>query len=235
MTELTAWFKNGLGRSLQMDADLGLINILPRNYYSTALDLGPGTFQHFDKLDIQQLIRVNPLHIDTWSSTVIGEWCDLPFGRNTVDLIVLEHTLDFSHNPRSVLRESIQVLNNEGWIAILGFNPMGIWGISQILLKKSGKAPWSGNFIRISQLQDWLKLSGTTVVEVKYFFYRPPTNSPALLHRLEIIEKLGTRWWPALSGGYIILAQKKQLTGTHVLNARRPQKQSVASEVMNTI
>ena len=170
MTELSAWFRNGLGKSLQINAASRLTNILPRSYYSISLDLGPGTFQYFDKLDIEQRIRLNPLNIDTWSSRVIGEWYNLPFGRNAFDLIVLQHTLDFSNNPRSVLKESVNVLNNDGCTVILGFNPIGIWGVSRTLLKSSGKAPWSGNFLRISRVQDWLELLGMTTAEIKYFF-----------------------------------------------------------------
>ncbi len=234
MKELSAWFRDGLGKSLQINAASRLKNILPRSYYPISLDLGPGAFQYFDKLDIEKRIRVNPLNIDSWPSTVIGEWCKLPFGRNTFDLIVLQHTLDFSNNPRSVLKESINVLNNDGCIVILGFNPIGIWGISRILLKSSGKVPWSGNFLRIGRIQDWLELLGMTTAEIKYFFYRPPINSIGLLHRLEIIEKLGIHWWPTMGGGYIILAQKKHLAGTHGLNKVRSPKHNVAG-VIHTI
>ena len=65
--------------------------------------------------------------------TVIADWEGLPLGRNSVDLIVLQHTLDFSIDPRQVLREAVEVLSAEGWIVICGFNPLGLWGVSRIL------------------------------------------------------------------------------------------------------
>ena len=144
-------------------------------------------------------------------STVIGDWEGLPLGRNSVDLIVLQHTLDFSIDPRQVLREAVEALSADGWIVICGFNPLGLWGVSRIFFQSSGKMPWSARFLRPSRVQDWLTLLGAQIMEGSFFFYRPPVNSLRFLQKLNALEHVGHRWWPTLSGAYLIVGQNKQM------------------------
>jgi hypothetical protein len=119
------------------------------------------------------------------------------------------------------------VLTAEGFIAILGFNPLGLWGLHRLLVKNDGKMPWSAQFLSASRVQDWLNLLGTDVVAANFFFYRPPINSAAVLGRLEVMESVGSRWWPNLSGGYLIIAQKRQAANRYVFRERRLSRRTV--------
>ncbi len=205
------WFTTDLGKNFQETAAAELVRIFPQTYFSVALDLGPGTVQYLQHLDTGLGFRVNPTEQANAGPTVIGDWEGLPLGRNSVDLIVLQHTLDFSIDPRQVLREAVEVLSAEGWIVITGFNPLGLWGMSRILFQSSGKMPWSARFLRPGRVQDWLTLLGAQVVGGRFFFYRPPVNSLRLLQKLDALEHVGRRWWPTLSGAYLIVGQKRQI------------------------
>jgi SAM-dependent methyltransferase len=210
------WFTTGLGNRFQATAAMELARILPRAYFSVALDLGPGTVKYSDHLDAGLRFNINSTQQNDARHRVIGDWDSLPLGRNSVDLVVMQHTLDFSIDPRQVLREALEVLTAEGWIVICGFNPLGLWGVSRMLFQSGGKMPWSAGFLRSSRVQDWLTLLGAQVVGGSYFFYRPPVNSLRLLNRLDVLEHIGRRWWPTLSGAYLIVAQKKQIDTIHV-------------------
>jgi len=210
------WFKTDLGNRFQTTAAAELARIFPRTYFSVALDLGPGTVEYLQHLDTGLGFRVNPTEQGDTRPTVIGDWEGLPLGRNSVDLIVLQHTLDFSIDPRQVLREAVEVLSAEGWIVICGFNPLGLWGVSRIFFQSSGKMPWSARFLRPSRVQDWLTLLGAQVIGGSFFFYRPPVNSLRLLQKLDSLEHVGRRWWPTLSGAYLIVGQKRQMVNFHV-------------------
>jgi len=210
------WFTTDLGNRFQATAAEELTRIVPRAYFSVTLDLGPGTVEYLQHLDTGLGVRVNPTEHADARPTVIGNWEGLPLGRNSADLIVLQHTLDFSIDPRKVLREAVEVLSSEGWIVICGFNPLGLWGVSRILFQSSGKMPWSARFLRPSRVQDWLTLLGAQVMGGSYFFYRPPVNSLRLLQKLDVLEHVGRRWWPALSGAYLIVGQKRQMSTLNV-------------------
>ena len=71
--------------------------------------------------------------------------------------------------------------------------------------------PWSARFLRPSRVQDWLTLLGAQVMGGSFFFYRPPVNSLRLLQKLNALEHVGHRWWPTLSGAYLIVGQKRQM------------------------
>ena len=210
------WFTTDLGNNFQETAAAELVRNFPRAYFSVALDLGPGSVKYLQHLDTGLGFRVNPtVHVDA-RPTVIGDWEGLPLGRNSIDLIVLQHTLDFSIDPMQVLREAVEVLSAEGWIVICGFNPLGLWGMSRILFQSTGKMPWSARFLRPSRVQDWLTLLGAQVVGGSFFFYRPPVNSLRLLQKLDALEHVGRRWWPTLSGAYLIVGQKRQMAALNV-------------------
>ena len=212
------WFTTDLGSHFQETAAAELVRIFPRTYFSVVLDLGPGTVKYFQHLDTGLGIRVNPNGRVGAQPTVIGGWEGLPLGRNSVDLIVLQHTLDFSNDPRQVLREAVEVLSSEGWIVICGFNPLGLWGMSRIIFQSSAKMPWPARFLRPARVQDWLTLLGAQVMGGSFFFYRPPVNSLRLLQKLDVLEHVGRRWWPTLSGAYLIVGQKRQMA---TLNTRQ--------------
>jgi SAM-dependent methyltransferase len=228
------WFTTDLGDNFQEAAAAELVRISPQTYFSVALDLGPGTVEYLQHLDTGLGFRVDPTkHSDT-RPAVIGEWEGLPMGRNSVDLVVLQHTLDFSSDPRQVLREAVEVLSAEGWIVICGFNPLGLWGMSRILFQSNGKMPWTGRFLRPSRVQDWLALLGVQVMGASFFFYRPPVNSLRLLQKLDVLEHIGQRWWPSLSAAYLIVAQKKQM-GTFSARQRFPVSKSQATQVLHPL
>ena len=60
--------------------------------------------------------------------------CDfaaLPFPANSLDLVVLPHTLELHADPQPTLREVERVLVPEGRVVISGFNPASLWGLRQ--------------------------------------------------------------------------------------------------------
>jgi ubiquinone/menaquinone biosynthesis C-methylase UbiE len=60
--------------------------------------------------------------------------CDfaaLPFPANSLDLVVLPHTLELDADPHATLREVERVLVPEGRVVICGVNPASLWGLRQ--------------------------------------------------------------------------------------------------------
>ena len=81
-----------------------------------------------------------------------------PLADAVVDLVILQHTLDFTAKPHQVLREASRVLCSGGYIVILGFNPYSSWGISRWIRQFSKELPWSTNPVAGKRLEDWLRL-----------------------------------------------------------------------------
>ena len=101
----------------------------------------------------------------------------LPFLQDTLDLIVLPHTLDLSHDPHQVLREAQRVLIPEGHIVLIAFNPMSMMGLCKLALMGSKRIPWASHFYTARRLKDWLALLDFTVLTTAHPPVRPCGSS----------------------------------------------------------
>ncbi|MEO6294147.1 MAG: methyltransferase domain-containing protein, partial [Burkholderiaceae bacterium] len=62
---------------------------------------------------------------------LVTDFAALPFFENSLDLLVLPHSLELSPDPHATLREAQRVLVPEGKLVVCGFNPMSLWGLKQ--------------------------------------------------------------------------------------------------------
>ncbi len=154
---------------------------------------------------------------------------ELPFAADSVDVLLLPHTLEFEPHPHQVLREVERVLVAEGHVVILGFNPLSLWGLVRLLARGRG-APWNGRFYTTTRVRDWLELLGLTVSIQRQIFFRPPWPRRGVLRRLQPLERWGARAWPLCGGVYAIVAQKRVSTLTPLrARWRRPQRLATGS------
>lgn len=140
----------------------------------------------------------------------------LPVERNSIDVIVLPHTLDLASNAHGVLREAERVLIGDGYVVIFGFNPWSTFGVWRRALGWRGRPPWSGRFLSITRLKDWLGLLGFDIERIERASYRPPLMSSRWHQRLELLERLGTHFWPLFGNFYVVLARKRIATVTPI-------------------
>jgi SAM-dependent methyltransferase len=140
----------------------------------------------------------------------------LPIASDSVDVVLLFHTMDFYHDPHQTLREVERVLIPEGRVIIVGFNPWSLWGLRRLFSGRSGRPPWNGRFISIHRIHDWLSLLGFRIETTRPLMFRPPLRQRLLMERLDLLERSGKHWWPALSGAYIVEAVKRVSTLTPI-------------------
>jgi SAM-dependent methyltransferase len=143
---------------------------------------------------------------------------ELPFECDSLDLVLLPHVLEFSDNPHQIIREVERVLMPEGNLIISGFNPFSLWGLHRALGRKQGY-PWSGQFITLQRMKDWLALLGFEVVGGRFGAYAPPFHQRKWLDRCAFMEKAGDRWW-AVSGGVYFLHAIKRVPGMRLIKPK---------------
>lgn len=81
-----------------------------------------------------------------------------PFADASLDVVVLQHAIDFSAQPHQLLREATRTLIPGGYIVMIGFNPLSLWGGWRWLRTFSSKLPWLTQPVSPNRLQDWLTL-----------------------------------------------------------------------------
>ncbi len=148
----------------------------------------------------------------------------LPICSDSVDVVILPHTLEFVSDPYEVLREVDRVLIPEGHVIILGFNPWSIWGLVRLLRSYRARIPWTGQFRGGKRIREWLRLLGFDTLRDQTYFYRPPLSHEGIMQRLEFMERLGRRYGRFAGGAYLLVGKKRVATPTLIRPRWRPGK-----------
>jgi len=157
---------------------------------------------------------------DPLAAAVLCDFDALPFASQSLDLIVLPHTLELARDAHEALREVERVLVPEGRVVVLGFNPASLWGLRQMLGRWSIRLwsaqdsdalflPRTGEFIAHRRLRDWLQLLGFEVESSNFGCYRPALRTQRWLDRWRWLEGTGERWWPVFGAVYLVVAVKR--------------------------
>lgn len=146
------------------------------------------------------------------------EFDALPFESNSLDLVLLPHTLELAADPHRCLREVERVLRPEGRVVALGLNPASLWALRQNLARVNGQLlgrpprlflPSEGEYIGYWRLRDWLRLLSFEVEQAEFGCYRPPLLTDPWLARWQWLESAGSKWWTVLGALYGVVAVKR--------------------------
>jgi SAM-dependent methyltransferase len=174
------------------------------------------------------------------ATALVTDFAALPFPENSLDLLVLPHSLEFSADPHATLREAARVLVPEGRVVICGLNPTSLWGWRQRRARATQRLglgnmglgnlylPDGGDFIGYWRLRDWLRLLSFEVESGSFGCYRPAVRSQAWLDRMAWMDALGQRYWPILGAAYCVTAVKR-VRGTRVLGPAWKRTPKMAS------
>jgi SAM-dependent methyltransferase len=145
---------------------------------------------------------------------VVGRLSQLPIASDSIDVVLLAHTLEFESDPYALLREVDRVLAGEGKLIVVGFSPMSLWGL-RARASRRGFPPGLRRVLPERQLRDWMRLLGYDLLESRHYLYGLPWGEPASVeHQLR-------RGWFSLgpAGAYLLKARKR----LHSLTPLRPR------------
>lgn len=164
-----------------------------------------------------------------------------PWEAESLDLVVLPHTLEFSHDPHASLREVERVLVPEGRVVISGFNPWSLWGLSQQRAKLYKRVGWENpflpdqlDFIAHWRMRDWLRLLSFEVDTAHFGCFRPSVQSPQWLTRTAWMDKAGPRWWRIFGAVYFLVGIKR-VRGMRLMGPVWKRAKAPASNAVPTV
>jgi SAM-dependent methyltransferase len=147
---------------------------------------------------------------------LLTEYAALPFEENSLDLVVLPHSLELNVDPHATLREVARVLVPEGKVVICCLNPASLWGLRQQrahLYRRLGFGelflPDAGEFIGWRRLRDWLRLLNFEVESSSFGCWRPAFATEKWLSRFDWMDRMGERWWPIFGAVHFLVAVKR--------------------------
>ena len=149
-------------------------------------------------------------------AVVCFDFAALPFPANSLDLVVLPHTLEWTSDPHATLREVERVLVPEGKVVICSLNPASLWGfrhqrshLYRLCNAFSAYLPDNSHLISYWRLRDWLRLLSFEVEVGRFGCYRPAIQSAHWLNRWKWLDRLGARFWPIFGAAYFVVAVKR--------------------------
>lgn len=234
------WLKSDLGRALLLQEARVVESALDGLFGEFCLQLGTwgdtNTFLRYARTQRAACIaRPSDIAVqgDGKQPSAVSDLYRLPVENESVDVVLLPHTLDFSDDrSHAVLREADRVLRPHGHLVVLGFKPGGLWGLRR-LIPGAGLPPGEPRLISDRRLTDWLQLLDIRIHGVTRFFFRWPL--PGKKRRTsQAWESRGTRFWPELAACYMLTAQKRVFTLTPMKKPWRSRPKVVGGIVEPT-
>ena len=142
---------------------------------------------------------------------IIAEDNFLPFPTDSVDILVLQHSLDISAHPHQVLREAERVLRPGGRLLLFGFNPASSWGLRRMLSTPlDSLLPWHARFMRRSQIEDWCRLLNLAPELSRHAVYSLPIAKKGVRKLFKNLEhRMARNEWP-IGAVYCLRAKKER-------------------------
>lgn len=215
--QLHSWYASPAGQILGKELEDKVEQLLPNLFGYYALQVGD-LCNGVDLLSGSTIGQKTYMAVSPNQGDVTASPLALPFPQDTLDLIVLPHTLDLSHDSHQVLREVHRVLIPEGHIVLIAFNPMSMMGLCRLALIRSKRVPWAGHFYTARRLKDWLALLDFTTLAVMHVGMRPPIQNLSVQQRLEFLQNLDRCGMSRFGSVQLFVARKRVITLT-----RRPQ------------
>jgi SAM-dependent methyltransferase len=217
------WLQTALGNALLEQEARVVEEALDGIFGEECLQLGlwgeNRTFMRFMRTQRCSLIGETELG----KPCAVAEFHRLPVASDSIDAVLLPHTLDYSDRPHEVLREVDRVLRANGHLVILGLKPAGLWGLRR-LVPGAGMPPGADHLISERRLKDWLKLLDMRIQGNQRYFFRWPLPR----RRVKSSQKWelrGQALWPELAACYMLTAQKRvsAMTPVRPLWRRKPK------------
>ena len=119
---------------------------------------------------------------------------------DSVDAVLLPHTLELYPDPHAILREVHRILRPDGKLIVLGFNPASWWGLRH-QVAMNGHPTGVRRQISARRLADWLRLLRLRIDSVS-----PCYASPAKSKLINAARRTGL-----FASCYLMLATKETI------------------------
>ncbi|HUR90745.1 MAG TPA: methyltransferase domain-containing protein [Ramlibacter sp.] len=212
------WFETPAGRYLlaweRAEFDRAVADIF--GFHALQLGLPELDALAANRMPHRWLALSEPAETGGIKPALVTDFAALPFEENSLDLVVLPHSLELNVDPHATLREVERVLVPEGKVVICCLNPASLWGLRQRrahVYRKLGFGelflPAEGEFIGYWRLRDWLRLLSFEVEASTFGCYRPSFMTDRWLERVDWLDHVGERWWPIFGAVYFMVAVKR--------------------------
>lgn len=154
------------------------------------------------------MVMPRPMGVYHWpegnlNSVVLSEEYDLPLETNSVDRIIVIHSLEFSDSINETYADLWRVLKSSGRMIVVVPNRLGLWS----------RAEWTpfgqGTPYSASQVRNLLKAHNFVHEHTRKILYVPPFRSNLFIRSAQAFEAMGQYICSALCGLHLVEVSKQ--------------------------
>lgn len=145
-----------------------------------------------------------------------------PFAELSLDAVLMVNQLEFNVDPHQLLREATHSLIADGYLLLVGMNPLSPALLTGIWPGRIDSYPWNGRYFTRARIHDWLALLNYDVISSEYI--APSLLIDALARPSAGVARL-SHLLPALGCMYLVVARKRH----YPLTLMRPKRLVKAS------
>ena len=134
-----------------------------------------------------------------------------PISPGSLDLVLLQHTLEVVDSPHRLLSEAANTIIPDGKLAIIGFNPYSLVNVARYCAPGQRRLLRDLHFLSPARLKDWLALLNFCVEKVVYGGYVHPLKRflPGL--RGDLVEQRLEQSQLPLGCFYLMIATRQTM------------------------
>ena len=217
--DLNEFYRSRLGQVTRRLIAGQIRDLWPDVRGCTVLGLGYATpYLRAMRDDAESVIAMMPAQqgVIHWPEGAPGLAClseetDLPLADLSVDRLLLVHAVENSENLRALMREAWRVLSDSGRLIVVVPNRRGIWA------RFEQRSPFGhGHPYSQGQIKRLLRDCLFAPAEQAHALFMPPSRKKIVLRSAQPLERLGNRWFQAVSGVLLIEASKQLYAATPV-------------------
>lgn len=215
---LTDWFTTPVGAALFLQERALIEKELARLFGYYLVQVGQVSQQ---SLLQTSRVKTKILLDDQWSHNavelqVLADLDFLPFKNESLDVVVMPHTLESVPDPYHLVRQVDSMLRAEGHLVITGFNPFGC-SLLRSRLSSARKELKQAHLIKMHRIIDWLNLLGYDIQVAQHgpiscFAKRKNRLDSWFWNGVERFERWLERIGVHFGNIYIIVAKKREVT-----------------------
>jgi SAM-dependent methyltransferase len=209
--ELSNWYRTALGQEL-ISQERELISRAISGRFGTSMaQLDSGYHEAlFEKRLFGSGIIVSQLENRALCPVVCAKPESLPFEPESLDMLVMHHTLDICENPYQAVREAAIALKSGGLLIVVGFNPYSLWGLRSVIQsRKQGIGIWNSRFIRSGRVEDWMHLLDFELERHEKHGFIPPYRRMSWMKKFNFFQRIQQRIFPFTGSVYLLVGYKR--------------------------
>jgi SAM-dependent methyltransferase len=224
VNDLKAFYDDLIGRIVRRIVRTHIRDVWPEGKGLRIMGLGyAGSYLKPYKDEAERVFTVMPRAMGAYqwpegekNCVVLSEEFDLPLETNSVDRIIVIHSLEFSNNIDETYAELWRVLKSAGRMIVIVPNRLGLWS----------RADWTpfgqGTPYSATQVRNLLKSHNFVHEHTRKILYVPPFRSNLFIRSAQAFEAMGQYICAALCGLHLVEVSKQIYAYTD-----RGQKQEV--------